>query len=241
MSLGNRLDTIVELVEACDLIADIGTDHAYIPIELIRQKKVKHAIATDIIEGPIKNALENVKLHGMEGQIDVFLSNGLEGYEGRYSKIDYYIIAGMGGDTIISILEGFQNPHAVLLLQPMTARGTLRAWLYENGFVIEEERIAIENRKYYHILKVTYCPNSKDTLEKFERNFGKNLRRDENYKKYLQFELKTQQTILEQLSHSKNPDENRISRLQQNIEMLKRRIFLLIESMKCGEDGKSFY
>lgn len=227
MSLGNRLDTIVELVEACDLIADIGTDHAYIPIELIRQKKVKHAIATDIIEGPIKNALENVKLHGMEGQIDVFLSNGLEGYEGRYSKIDYYIIAGMGGDTIISILEGFQNPHAVLLLQPMTARRRLRTWLYENGFVIEEERIAIENGKYYHILKVLYRPDAidfKEELDIFERNFGKNVCRDEHYKKYLCFELKTHEAILEQLSRSKNLDVGRISDIKENIELLKRKM-----------------
>lgn len=182
MGLSNRLNAVCNLIETCDLIADIGTDHAYIPIELVKTKKVKRAIATDIVEGPLAIAEENVRSEGLEDRIEVFQSDGLANYKDPSLKPDYYIIAGMGGNTIIDILDGFLkniakdalmevSPAEVssaevsttnsteqfkFILQPMTGKYELRTWLLEHGFEILCEKAVGEGAKFYNIVLVRY-------------------------------------------------------------------------------------
>ena len=155
MELTPRLRTIAELVPHDAAFADIGTDHAYLPVWLLLNGVIRHAIAADINQGPLEHARETARKYSVEEQMDFRLCDGLKGIrEGEASVI---AIAGMGGDTIAHILEQApwtKKPEITLLLQPMTSQPDLRQWLSENGYCIENERIVREGEKLYTIFSV---------------------------------------------------------------------------------------
>lgn len=233
MGLSRRLKAICNLIEECDLIADIGTDHAYIPIELVKTKKVKAAIATDIVEGPLAIARENVRLEGLEEKIEVFQSDGLANYKESNLKVDYYIIAGMGANTMIEILSGYLkskkedvDAHCAketkFILQPMTGKHELRKWLVDNCFEIIREKAVSEGDKFYNILVVKYHMNV--DLNMFELYFGKNPIEDEEYYEYLRFELKKALSILSKLKHAKEPDLEKCEIIKKTVDALEKKL-----------------
>jgi len=149
-----RLLLIAENVHR-EKVADIGTDHAYIPIHLIKNQISCHVIATDIKRGPLSIAKSNIKKNHLSDQIEVRLGSGLAPI--KKCEVDTYIIAGMGGEMIKQILQADlekAQSAAVLLLQPMNAQAELRQWLCENHFSIINEDIAIEGFKVYNLLLV---------------------------------------------------------------------------------------
>lgn len=148
-----RLETIYHHVSA-DKIADIGTDHAYIPIELVLSGKIHRAIATDIKAGPLSIAASNIKKYGLSDQIELRLGSGLVPV--HTGEVQEIIIAGMGGEVIKQILAASRNTakSATLILQPMNAQYALRKWLQENGYTIIQEDLAAEGYKIYNILVV---------------------------------------------------------------------------------------
>lgn len=147
-----RLKMITEHIYTTSA-ADIGTDHAYVPIYLVDNGIADNAAATDINEGPLKIAAENVKKYGFEDKISLKLGSGLSPIkEGEFETV---IIAGMGGEVIKNILEtDLQKAHAsqYLVLQPMNSQDLLRRWLSEHGFSIVCEDIAIEGYKVYNLI-----------------------------------------------------------------------------------------
>ena len=150
-----RLALIASLVQDGATVADIGTDHAYIPIYLVNSGIAKHAVASDKSIGPLKIAEENIKLYGCEDKILVLQSDGLAAYAA--GAVDTIIIAGMGGLLIAEILEG--NKYVAksakrLILQPMTAGTELREYLVANGYIITDEKVAREKNKFYYCLCV---------------------------------------------------------------------------------------
>lgn len=155
MKLTNRLQTIASMVKDVTRIADIGTDHGYLPVALVECHSIKKAIASDINPGPLKNAMDTIAQHGMQGVIETRLGGGLEPYQ--ENEVEAYVIAGMGGLLIAHILE--RSDHlarqaAYLILQPMQKQADLRLWLCQNKYDIIEEKIAIEGNKTYEIIKV---------------------------------------------------------------------------------------
>lgn len=151
-----RLLAVASFVEQESTVADIGTDHAYIPIWLIEHGISKSALAMDINQGPIDRANENILKFGMEETIKTRLSNGLEKL--GENEADTVIIAGMGGILINEILKEAKHKHfgvKQFILQPMTAIEETRKFLAENGFVILNERLAKEDEKLYCVLSVT--------------------------------------------------------------------------------------
>ncbi|WP_432664610.1 class I SAM-dependent methyltransferase [Wukongibacter baidiensis] len=156
MKLTQRLKTIADLVPNGGTIADIGTDHAYLPVYLIENKIVERAIAADINVGPLKNAERTIKSYSYDKHIETRLGSGLTPL--KANEVDTVIIAGMGGLLIRDILkESIDVVRTVktLILQPMVAQDELRKWLCENGFKIDNERLAKEGNKLYEILVVT--------------------------------------------------------------------------------------
>lgn len=150
-----RLETIFHHVSTQN-IADVGTDHAYIPIELARSGRIQHAIATDIHKGPLAIAAANVEKYGLIDKIELRLGPGLAPI--GENEVEEIIIAGMGGEMIRQILEADQakaKSASQLILQPMNAQFELREWLYQNNFKIIKEDIATEGHKVYNILLVT--------------------------------------------------------------------------------------
>lgn len=156
MKLNSRLKTISELVPKDSVVADIGTDHAYLPVYLIKNKITKKAIAADINIGPLNNAKKAIKAYGMEEYIETRLGSGLKPI--KQGEIDTVIIAGMGGLLIRDILKDSKevvDTIKTFILQPMIAQDDLRKWLCENNFKIENERLAKEGDKLYEILVVS--------------------------------------------------------------------------------------
>lgn len=154
MELTPRLQAIAEQVPQGARLADVGTDHGYLPVWLLRGGHIDSAIAADLREGPLNRARENAQRFGVSEQISFRLCDGLSAI--RPEEADTVVIAGMGGETIISILEAapWTKEGTLLLLQPMTGCAELRLWLQENGYQITGERIASEGNKLYSILSV---------------------------------------------------------------------------------------
>jgi len=148
-----RLQGIINLTDG-DSVADIGTDHAYIPIRLALDKKIKKAIACDKNIGPLKIAEENVKRYGLSDIIALRCGSGLEPVlEGEAECI---IIAGMGGNLIGDIIEENREKAGTsrLVLQPMNAQYELRCRLMDMGFSIEREELCSEGFKIYNMMRV---------------------------------------------------------------------------------------
>ncbi len=142
-----RLKLIATKVKKGASVIDVGTDHAYIPIYLMKKGIAKKALATDIGKGPLDRAKQNIALHGVN--VETFLANGLEGID--TSEFDTVIIAGMGGILISEILEATPCDKT-FILQPMTMTDKLRRYLSKNGYVILDETLVVEDGKLYTVL-----------------------------------------------------------------------------------------
>ncbi len=174
LRLNPRLQKIAELIPQAESLADIGTDHAYIPIYARLSGKVKRAIASDIKLGPVARAAENAKKFGLDSDIIVRIGPGLETV--KPGEAEVIVIAGMGGILIADILENSKEVVAaakLLILQPMTAASELRDYLAQNSFTAKEEYLAAEEDKLYNI--ITAVPGGKTEYTERERILGKGV------------------------------------------------------------------
>ena len=156
LNLNPRLKKIAELVPPNFCTADIGTDHAYIPIALVKSGITPRAIASDIKKGPIARADANIRVHGLENLIETRLGAGLETLI-ESDNAEVIIIAGMGGILISDILEASQNivrNAKLLILQPMTAVTELRQYLSLNRYEICAEYLEAEEEKSEEELEI---------------------------------------------------------------------------------------
>lgn len=155
MQLQPRLALLAEMVPRNCRMADVGTDHGYLPVYLMQQGHIAGAIAADIVEGPLEHARRTAEEYGVEG-IAFRLCDGLSGIAPE--EADTVVIAGMGGETIIAILEAAPwtaSGQHTLLLQPMTKATDLRRWLGVSGFTFTEERLVWDKGYLYPVLRVT--------------------------------------------------------------------------------------
>ena len=152
-----RLRAVIAPVRDGSFIADIGCDHAYAVIELLREGRIRGAVAADIRPGPLAHARRNVARYGYGDKVTLMLTDGFDGVEAY--RPDDVIIAGMGGETIIAIIEKapyFKDPAVQLILQPMNYPERLRTYLWRGGFSIKEESLAEAGGKIYQILTVYF-------------------------------------------------------------------------------------
>lgn len=157
LELTPRLRAVAELVPKGAVLADIGTDHAYLPVCLLLEGKIRRAIAADLRSGPLDRAKLTAKEYNCNENIGFRLCDGLSAI--APDEVDAIVIAGMGGETIAAILQAApwtKNEGYTLILQPMSAQNALRAWLWRNGYGIKQERIICEGDKLYNILSVRY-------------------------------------------------------------------------------------
>ena len=152
--ISKRLETVASFVPQGAVLLDVGSDHAYLPIELVEKGHIERAIAGEVVEGPYQSAIKNVKEHDLVEKIQVRLANGLAAFE-ESDQVSVITIAGMGGRLIASILEeGLDKLAHVerLILQPNNREDDLRRWLQDHGFQIIAESILEEAGKFYEIL-----------------------------------------------------------------------------------------
>lgn len=160
LQLQPRLQLLADMVpEGCRL-ADVGTDHGYLPVWLLQRGRIQSAIAADIGAEPLAHARRTAEEYGVEG-MDFRLCDGLRDI--APDEVDTVVIAGMGGETIIAILESAawtKDGAHTLLLQPMTKAAELRRWLSVNGYAFTEERLVWDKNYLYPVLRVNggVCP-----------------------------------------------------------------------------------
>ena len=157
MKLDGRLMAIANLVRENKVFADIGTDHAYLPVYLVEKGIISKAIASDLRKGPLENAKDAVVSYGFTQQIELRLSDGLDNF--KENEAQEIAVAGMGGLLISQFIERtewLKNEEIHLILQPMTHVEELRKTLFDNGFIIDEEVVAEDDDKLYIILSVYY-------------------------------------------------------------------------------------
>lgn len=173
LKLSERLKLCAEMITCDKNIADIGTDHAYIPIWLALNGKIKSALACDIKKGPLENASKNIEKYSLSNIIETRLSDGLLNI--KANEVDEIIIAGMGGNIISNILSRcpWDNKKSkTFILQPMKYEERIREFLAENGYIIEKEKATICSGKVYTAMKVTYS-GKLQKIESYEKYIGK--------------------------------------------------------------------
>ncbi|MEZ7170921.1 tRNA (adenine(22)-N(1))-methyltransferase TrmK [Sporosarcina sp. OR05] len=152
--LSNRLMVVASFVESGAIVADIGSDHAYLPCFLVNACKINKAIAGEVVKGPYESAVKNVKKNGLDNAITVRLANGLHVIQ-EADAVDTVTIAGMGGPLIASILEeGSSQLQTVsrIIAQPNIHALAIRQWAIKNNWQLVDEEIIKEDHKIYEVL-----------------------------------------------------------------------------------------
>lgn len=155
--LSKRLEAVAAMVTTDGVLADVGTDHGYVPIALTEQKRIQKAIAMDLREGPLQRAREHIVQFGLENYIETRQSDGVTAL--AVGEVQGIVIAGMGGELVIHIL---QEGRAVcrsareLILQPQSHLAKVRRFLRQEGYVIADEDMVEEDGKFYPMLRVTW-------------------------------------------------------------------------------------
>lgn len=209
LALQPRLHMLARLVpEGCRL-TDVGTDHGYLPVALLQQGRIAAAIASDIGAEPLEHARRTAMQYGVDG-MDFRLCAGLSGVAPE--ETDVIVIAGMGGETIISILQDApwtaDGQHR-LLLQPMTKAAALRHWLTDNGYTFTDEHLVEDKGRIYPILCVkggVFRP-----LTEAEALCGVLLADDPLYAAYLTEHITKLRRSAEGLRRSSDPGGGRLA------------------------------
>lgn len=218
MKLNGRLKLIAESIPKCDMIADIGTDHAYIPIYAVQQGICKRALAADLRKGPIRMARANIRKNGLEDVIETRLGDGLEPI--GVDECEIVVIAGMGGPLIKKILSDSlekAQKASKLLLQPNNAVDVLRRWLYQNEFEIYSEKLVEDSGKLYCLIETSWTGiqvhGDDFTYYIGERVFEGN---DRLLERYLEKKLNELNTMISGRARS---DPDKIRRIEEETSM----------------------
>ena len=155
IKLSKRMKAVASMVTVGNVLADVGTDHGYVPISLVQREKIPRAIAMYINVGPLERAKEHIMANQLQDKIDVRLSDGVEAIEP--GEADSILIAGMGGELVIHILsdgEAVCKSAKELILQPQSDLKKVRSYLRDNKYKIVDEDMVFEDGKYYPMMKV---------------------------------------------------------------------------------------
>lgn len=200
MELSKRLQAVANLVSQGMCVADVGTDHGYIPIYLVESQKAGKVIAMDINQGPLARAREHIVAHGLENQIETRRSDGVQALQ--VGECDCVIIAGMGGSLAIKIMEEGKDVFSSLkefVLQPQSEIEKVRRYLIEEGYRCIAEDMILEDGKYYPMMKV--ISGQSDTYDLKELCYGKLLLEQKHpvLKGFLEKERNNREKILQRL------------------------------------------
>lgn len=209
MQLSERLSSVASMVTAGNCLADVGTDHGYVPIYLYERQIIPRAIAMDVNKGPLERARVHIAEYGFQNKIETRLSDGLAAL--KPGEADSVTIAGMGGPLIIRILSAYPEVTASLkelILQPQSEISEVRVWLGEQGYEIVEEHMVFEDGKYYSMFKAVKNEKCR-ALSALECKFGRLdvLKEIHVLKAFVERELNNKQNILEKL-RSENTEKS---------------------------------
>lgn len=232
MELSKRLTAVAGLVTEGASVADIGTDHGYVPIYLVKKGICPKAIAMDVNRGPLERARMHIIGNKLKYRIQTRLSDGLK--EIKSGEADCMIAAGMGGGLVIKILtEGREvlDSFKECILQPQSEIDKVRKYLNNNGFVIIQEDMVEEDYKFYPMMKAVH--GIPEQYEEYEYMYGKRLLEKKHpvLKKYLLKELDIQESIIRQLLQRKDSEsaKERFAEIQKKTELIR-------QALACYEE-----
>jgi len=228
MELSIRLKAIVSMIGECDSIIDVGTDHGYVPIYLVKNAIIKKAIASDINRGPVAKAKNNIDINKTSQQISCRLGSGLSTV--KRGEVQIAIIAGMGGNLIRDIIDAdldVVKELKYMVLQPVQNAEVLREYLYSTGYDIVDEEICYEDGKFYEIIKARY--NTRPvSLDDIYYEISKILldKRQTVMKKFIEFKLQKYSKVYDALNEDTSLSKDRKQQLYYITSKLK-------EFLKC--------
>lgn len=228
MNLSLRLQEVKNTVIPCTLGVDVGCDHGFVSIALVKEGVAKKMLAMDVNKGPLEGCNENIVSEGAEGLIETRLSDGLLSVKDN-EHADVVIIAGMGGALITRILsEGKEKLSSVkqLVLSPQSENFLVRKWLRENGYNIVKESMVLDSGKYYFIIDARpgECLSFSSELTEIYDLYSEYLIRTKNdiLREYLKKGLSNNQGYLEGIAASKQ-------------DSLRHKIILIEKALKMME------
>jgi len=231
--LSNRLQAIAKLVPHNSIVADIGTDHGYLPIALVKSKQVPKAYAMDINEGPLMKARVNIMSYGLDEQVITLKSAGLEGLP---EDVNVIVIAGMGGFLISSILKTTEEKLVnikALILSPHLDVPHVRRTIHSLGFKITQECMVIDQEKYYTLLK---CEQGNERYSELEYEYGKKLMEEgaDTFQTYLEIEKNKLEKVINRLKTMDT--KNTIGR----VEILEKKYDTIVEIGRYHETQRDY-
>ncbi len=206
MELSKRLQAVADLLSEGLVVADVGTDHGYIPIYLLESGKSPKAFAMDINEGPLIRAKEHIAAHHLSEKIEIRQSDGVRAI--KPNECEAVVVAGMGGALAVKIMdegvEVFKNLKE-FILQPQSELEKVRIYLYKNGYRVVDEDMVLEDGKYYPMMKVVCGKTQNYSLPQLR--YGKILLQKKHpiLQKFLVKELQVKEEIVKKLQAEKNP------------------------------------
>ena len=190
-------------------MVDVGCDHGYLPVYLVMNHRIPGAIAADVGKGPLERAREHICRYHMQNYIETRLCDGLSGIS--VGEGDTLVIAGMGGPLMEKILS--DNPEVrdsfqELILQPQSDIPHFRHFLMSNGYRITEEKMILEDGKFYPMMKAIRDQKRNESWTPLEKMFGKYLLQEKNpvLQQFLQRELRIRQNILTKLQKAETEE-----------------------------------
>lgn len=225
MELSKRLNWIIEKLDKIDVIMDVGTDHGYIPIYLVKNNIASKVIASDINRDPLKKAEINAALDGVADKIDLRLGAGLVPLKNK--EANAVIIAGMGGNLIRDILENDLDKVKnleYLILQPAQNPEVLRKYLYNSDYEIIDEDICLDEGKYYEIFKVKYKKGDYISLEDIFYEISPMIlnKKLPVFKSYIENKIDKNQKVMEFIKDNTEHAMERKNQLKEKNQRLKR-------------------
>lgn len=224
MELSKRLLSVASGVSKGNRLADIGTDHGYIPIYLVTKEIVPFAIAMDVNQGPLERARFHIEEQGLKDKIETRLGSGLLPLHKQ--EVDSIVIAGMGGALITRILEEGKEvleEGTELILQPQSEIYKVRHWLHDNGYQILWEDMVKEEGKFYFILKA--IPGIQTFSEEYLYEYGEYLLQSghELMKEYLKMELNKYKSIQKNLmNQSSDSAKQRKKEIDEKLKIIEK-------------------
>ncbi len=230
MDISSRLVKIIEMLPESDTVVDIGTDHGYVLIELLKRGKINRGIASDNKRKPLEKARKNAVAEKVDVFMDFRLGSGFETV--NVGEANGAVIAGMGGILIRELLESAietVKEMDFILLQPAQNPEILREYLYQNGFKVLDEELIREERRFYEYMMVKFEPNQTDCLENHvEYTIGDLL-------------LKKKHSLLNDFINSKINEleeiQGKISLTSENAKIKSEKINIKVNELRRIRDG----
>lgn len=224
-TLPKRLAAVASLVPPGKAVADIGTDHGFLPVYLIKSGSAKKVIASDIRRGPFEKARKYIHFEGLEDYVDVRLGGGLDVLSP--GEVEVVVIAGLGGNTIVEILEegsGFLADVETLVLNPVTHQSEVRQWLSKNGWRLMEEDVVEDQGRLYQVISAS--PGAQPEAKEWgwlDYDVGPLILRKRHplLKEYLKRKLKKYERAVNNLKQGNSGKKQRLCTLLSHIEDIK--------------------